>query len=68
MIARRRVGRGGGGEDTMTDDSNDDDEDHNNNTTIKQCTEEREGLTITAAIGSWWLATLTTIDGDGDRP
>jgi hypothetical protein len=29
---------------------------------------EREGLTMTAAIGSWPLATLTTIDGDGDRP
>ena len=29
---------------------------------------EREGLTMTAAISSWRLATLTTIDGNGDRP
>ncbi len=29
---------------------------------------EREGLTMTAVIGSWWLATLTMIDGVGDRP
>ncbi len=29
---------------------------------------EREGLTMKAAIGSWQLVTLTTIDGNGDRP
>ena len=28
---------------------------------------EREGLTMTAAIGSWQLATLRTIDGNRDR-
>ena len=27
---------------------------------------EREGLMMTVAIGSWGLAMLTTIDGDGD--
>ncbi len=29
---------------------------------------KKEGLTMTAAISSWRLATLTTIDGGGDRP
>ena len=29
---------------------------------------EREGLTMTVVIGSWWLAMLTMIDGNGDRP
>ena len=29
---------------------------------------DREGLTMMAAIGSWQLATLTTIDSNGDRP
>ncbi len=29
---------------------------------------EKEGLTMTVAIGGWRLATLTTIDGNRDRP
>jgi hypothetical protein len=61
-----RVGRGGEGGDNTTDDDDDDDEDHNNNTTINSA-REREGLTMTAAIGSWRSGTLTMTDDGGDR-
>ena len=68
-IARRRVGRGGGGGDDTMDDNDDDNDgkDHNSNTTIKQCTGER-GADDDGGDRQLGLATLTMIDGDGDRP
>jgi hypothetical protein len=65
-IARRRVGRGGGETTRRTTSTA-----TKKTTTATQQSNsawEREGLMMTAAIGSWRLATLTRIDGDGDRP